>query len=225
MRLSSVRVATATPGRRAGIDAAQHEGRQHGEDEAAADIDEAVDEHRRVLDVVAEVCDRFAGGAHRLAGLGPTARELGGEHVGAQEGLHVHPRAGPHQRSRVDGDHSQHVGEQRRGREPVHPGMVAGLQRMEAAAEQPATQHREGEEHHEEQPPQPERARSMLGHAPCEAPHSWLRAHAVSSSASASNWWKRPLVSAASASRVPCSTTMPWSSTTISSTCRRVLSR
>ena len=37
-----------------------------------------------------------------LAGLGPTAGQLGGEQVGAQERLHVHPCLGPHQRAPVD---------------------------------------------------------------------------------------------------------------------------
>ncbi len=64
------------------IDAAQHESGEHREHDAGGDVDEAVDEHRDVLDVVAEVGDRLARGPDRLTGFGPAAGDLSGEQVG-----------------------------------------------------------------------------------------------------------------------------------------------
>ena len=168
----------------AGVDAAEHEPGEDGEDDPGADVDHAVDELSDVVDVVAEVGDGLTRRSDRLPGLGPTARQLCREQVGAQERLHVHEHTRPHQGTPVDGGHADGVDHQRRSCEPVHLRGVALLQRVKATAEQPSVQHRPAEEEDEQTPAQPEAAGPVLRHAPRQAPHGGGAAHDSSSRSS-----------------------------------------
>ena len=173
MRVSSTRVATPTPSSgmsrisaAVGSARAEHEAGEHREDEPARHVDHAVDELGDVLGVVAEVGDRFAGGADRLAGLGTTARHLGGEQVGAQQRLHVHPRLGPDERAVVDRRHADRLADRDGRRPPDRLVGVAGLECAEAAAEEVPGDGGHREEDHEQRPAP---ARTRVGGAATRA--------------------------------------------------------
>ena len=173
--------------RGATVDAAEHQSGEDREHDAGRDVDEPVDEHRHVFDVVAEMSDRLACRADRLAGLWAAAGNLSGEQVGAQQRLHVHPRPCPGQRAEVDRAHPGELAQRQRAADPIHPRVVAGRERVEAATEQPSAQHRKGEEHHEQQISRPEAARFVLRDAPTEAPD----AHRAITLSGASSSWAR----------------------------------
>ena len=117
-----------------GVGGAEQEPGGDGEHEPAGHVDHAVDEHGDVLGVVAEVGERLAGRADRLAGLRAAAGHLRRQQVGAQQRLHVHPRLRPHDRAEVDRAPSAPSRRRRRASAaPVDGGGVAVRQRLEAA--------------------------------------------------------------------------------------------
>ena len=203
----------------------EHEPGDHGEQQAAADVDDAVEEHGDVVGVVAEVRDRLTGRAHGLAGLGSTAGELGREHVGPQERLHVHPRLRPSDRAELQGRHAQHLADGEQQRPPQCLRRLRRRQRVVPAPEQEPGDGGHEEEPHEPEPAEQEAARFVHGHLPCETPDVHCVVTSSASSASSISWLNRLASSASSVARSSCSNTRPRSNTTISSTVRRVDSR
>ena len=150
----------------AGVGRSQHERGDDRERHSAGHVDHAVDELCDVLGVVAEVCDRLAGRCDGPSRLGAAARHLGGEQVGAEERLHVHPATREHDGAGVDHRHPCGLdGDERH--DPAHDrARVLPLERVERLGEDPPDRRRKREEHDEQQPAEPEGSTMVLADAP-----------------------------------------------------------
>ena len=135
--------------RRPGVGHAEDDSRGDAEHEAGGNVDDTVDQPRDVLDVVAEVGQRLARRADRLARLWSAARHLRLEQVGPQQRLHVHPRLRPRDRRVVDHRHAHQLGDAEHGGVAIHRRGVALVERFEAAPEDVAAEHGQREEHDE----------------------------------------------------------------------------